>query len=152
MAQINEQDIRKLTEEALKQLGPSATPEAVEKVVKDAVSRIYEQGSESTAQKPPKPTTPGPAGKNRIIVTAFGKNRSGILAGLTTVLAKNNCDILDLSQKILQEFFTIMILVDISASGSDLETVKNEMIAAGEKLDLKVIVQHEDIFNAMHRV
>lgn len=89
---------------------------------------------------------------NRIIVTAFGKNQVGILAGLTNVLAEYNCDILDLTQKLLQEFFTIMILVDISGSRIDFESLKNEITSRGEKLDLKVVIQHEDIFNTMHRI
>jgi len=90
--------------------------------------------------------------QNRIIVTAFGKNQTGILAGLTTVLSEHGCDIVDLSQKILQEFFTIMILVDIAESSYTFEQVKEKITQKGEQLDLKVVVQHEEIFNTMHRV
>ncbi len=68
------------------------------------------------------------------------------------MLAKNGCDILDLTQKLMQEFFTIMLLVDISESQVPFEHIKNELIQKGEELDLKVIVQHEEIFNAMHRI
>ncbi|HHJ52402.1 MAG TPA: ACT domain-containing protein [Caldithrix abyssi] len=89
---------------------------------------------------------------NRIIVTAFGRNQVGILAGLTGLIAECNCDILDLSQKILQDFFTIMLLVDISESTLSFDEIKKRLIQKGEQLDLKVIVQHEDIFNAMHRI
>ena len=150
MPEITEEHIRNLTREAIKQLQNSATPETVDRIVKDAVKRLQDESD-----------NPAPAAKsenivsgksNRIIITAFGKNRSGILAGLTGTLAKYSCDILDLSQKLLQDLFTVMLLVDISKSTVDFDTIKSEMIKAGEELDLKVIIQHEDIFNVMHRI
>ena len=151
MANLVEQDIRKLTEEAIRQLGAKATPAAVEKVVKDAIDRISDQPAPEIDVSPLKKAVSKQSG-NRIIVTAFGENKVGILAGLTGVLAKYKCDIIDLTQKLLQEFFTIMILVDISRSEHDFETLKNEITKTGEDLDLKVVIQHEEIFNVMHRV
>ncbi|MGD9898623.1 MAG: ACT domain-containing protein [Calditrichaceae bacterium] len=151
MANITESDIRKLAEEALRQLGKSANPEVIETVVKNAVSKIDKESNVTqdlkTLQKESVKRS-----KNRIIITAFGKDRPGILAGLTGILAKHTCNIVDLSQKILQEFFTVMLLVDISECDADFEFIKSEMIRTGEEFDLKVIVQHEEIFNAMHRV
>ncbi len=145
MPDLNEQQIRKLVEEAVNQLGSNASGTAVEQVVHEAVQRM-QPGS---VTPPPPVQAPG---QNRIIVTAFGKNRTGILAGLTGVLAEANCDILDLSQKILQEFFTIMLLVDISSSSLSFDQVKEKVVQTGDTLGLKVIIQHEDIFNTMHRV
>ncbi len=149
MANTSEAEIRKLAEEAVKQLGGSATTASIEKVVKEAVSKLNDNSSESS---PAVQSVPLPRAQNRIIVTAFGKNQKGILAGLTTVLSENGCDIVDLSQKILQEFFTIMILVDIDDSSHNFETIKQKITDKGEGLDLKVVVQHEEIFNTMHRV
>jgi ACT domain-containing protein len=152
MNTLSDNDIRQLAKEAVKQLGQTATPEAIQEVVKQAISRINTE--QSTVDKPVdvQMTSPPRKAGNRIIVTAFGKNRTGILAGITTILAKHDCDIVDLSQKILQDFFTIMLLVDISTSKTDFENIKNDIIKTGEDLDLKVIVQHEEIFNTMHRV
>jgi len=150
MAEITEEHIRNLTREAIKQLQDSATPEAVDQIVKSAVERLNSSENENVSQKNTYPVVNEKS--NRIIITAFGKNRSGILSGLTTTLAKYSCDILDLSQKLLQELFTVMLLVDISKKTVDFDTIKSEMIKAGEELDLKVIIQHEDIFNVMHRI
>lgn len=147
MADLNEEQIRKLVETALNQLGSQASSETVSKVVQAAVERI--KPGEVPASIP---RTPRQGTQSRIIITAFGKNRSGILAGLTGVLAEMQCDILDLSQKILQEFFTTMLLVDIANSSFSFEDIKAKITAVGEGLDLKVIIQHEEIFNAMHRV
>ncbi|MGD9488813.1 MAG: ACT domain-containing protein [Calditrichaceae bacterium] len=151
MANITESDIRKLAEEALKQLGKAANPEVIETVVKNAVSKIDKESNVTQDLKSLQKES-AKRSKNRIIITAFGKDRPGILSGLTGILAKHTCNIIDLSQKILQEFFTVMLLVDISECDVDFEFIKSEMIRAGEEFDLKVIVQHEEIFNAMHRV
>lgn len=145
MSDLNEQEIRKLVEEALQQLGKSANGETINQVVSEAVKKNEPRQTASPSHKPSVP-------QDRIIVTAFGKNRSGILAGLTAVLSENQCDIIDLNQKILQDFFTTMLLVDIADTNVSFEALKQSIVAKGEELDLKVIIQHEEIFNAMHRV
>ena len=147
MSELNEQEIRRLVEEAVNQLGGIANGEAVSQVVQQAVAKLEPKPASATP-----PQQRQLVQQNRIIVTAFGKNRSGILAGLTGVLAEYKCDILDLSQKLLQEFFTTMLLVDITDSTLSFEDLKGKITAQGEQLDLKVIIQHEEIFNAMHRV
>ncbi len=147
MADLNEQEIRRLVEEAVQQLGANVSGDAVSQVVQEAAAKINAPANISA------PLMQQPAvQQSRIIVTAFGKNRRGILAGLTGVLSESGCDILDLSQKLLQEFFTTMLLVDISESSLPFEEIKTKVTAKGEELDLKVIIQHEAIFNAMHRV
>lgn len=149
MAKLTDEEIRKIAEEAVRQLGGSASKETIEKVVREAADTMTVNTKPVDQHRPP---ASAPVAQNRIIVTAFGKNHTGILAGLTGILAEQQCDILDLSQKILQDFFTIMLLVDISESNLSLEEIKKSVVQRGEKLDLKVIVQHEDIFNAMHRI
>lgn len=152
MHHLEEKDIRQITEETVKQLGSKATPEVIEAVVKEAINRINSATNQPVIDPSPLKRAVAQQPGNRIIVTAFGKNRVGILAGLTGILAEHQCDVLDLTQKLLQEFFTIMILVDISNSPVDFEKLKSEIIRVGEDLDLKVIIQHEEIFNAMHRI
>ena len=152
MKYLDEKDIRQLAEEAVRQLGSDASPESVENVVKEAISKIEADDEQPVVDPSPLKKAVSKQTGNRIIVTAFGKNSVGILAGLTGILAKYQCDIIDLTQKLLQEFFTIMILVDIAECPVDFESVKAEIIRVGEELDLKVIIQHEEIFNAMHRV
>ena len=145
---LSENEIKKIAEQAIEKLGDQASPANIERVVHETVKRL------NADESPIEPVEQGPvsSGNNRVIVTAFGKNRKGILAGLTQCLADTKCDIIDLSQKILKEFFTIMLLVDISGSDLVFDTIKDRLIEAGEKFDLKVIVQHEEIFKTMHRV
>lgn len=150
MAALTENEIRKIAEQAVKQLGEKATPENIEKVVNETVARLGIKPEPTRNEK----QFVNHNGKRheRVIITAFGKNSIGILAGLTQSLAQLNCNILDLSQKILQEFFTIMLLVDITEANASFEEIKRAVTEAGEKLELKVIVQHEQIFKTMHRV
>ena len=145
---LTEAEIRKIAEQAILRLGEQATPANIERVVHETVDRLKKEDSHSESI----PRSGVPSGSERVIVTAFGKNSTGILAGLTSCLAETQCDIIDLSQKILKEFFTVMLLVDISTAALSFEAIKNKLIETGEKFDLKVIVQHEQIFKTMHRV
>jgi ACT domain-containing protein len=58
----------------------------------------------------------------------------------------------DVSQKIMQEFFTLIMIVDISKSPSNFAQVKTALVQSGEKIGVQVFAQHEDLFKAMHRV
>ena len=152
MADLTEAEIRKIAEQVVQQLGSHATPANVEKVVHETIQRIEQKETPATASPVTARRYDGSATSDRVIVTAFGKNKIGILGGITSTLASNNCDVIDLSQKILKEFFTIMLLIDISNSSLDFESIKQELINTGEKFDLKVVVQHEEIFKTMHRI
>ncbi|KAA3614159.1 MAG: ACT domain-containing protein [Calditrichaeota bacterium] len=151
MASLTENQIRQIAEQALKQLGDHATAANIEQVVHETVQRLSNESPQENQQK--NTSLPNNNKKtDRVIVTAFGKNKIGILAGMTGCLATTKCDVIDLSQKILQEFFTIMLLVDISYSDLSFEQIKDELVKTGEEFDLKVIVQHEEIFKTMHRI
>ncbi len=154
MSRLNEAEIRRIAELAVKQLEGQATAANVEKVVHEAVQRMSGQGAAAAARHERMKNVPvnNHAKGQRIILTAFGANSIGILAGLTSELAALKCDIVDLSQKIMQDFFTIMILVDAGNSDVAYEQIRERMARVGESFNLKVIVQHEDIFKTMHRV
>jgi len=88
----------------------------------------------------------------RIIVAAFGKNRPGVVAAITAVLAENNCLIQDISQTIMQEFFSMIMVVDISGCSLDFSALRDRIQATEAQLGMKVYVMHEDIFRYMHRI
>jgi ACT domain-containing protein len=88
----------------------------------------------------------------KAIVTVIGEDRVGIIAGVSRVLAENRANILDISQTVMQEYFTMIMLVDLSAieiSFADLSRLLDE---EGQRLGLSVKIQREDIFKAMHHV
>ncbi|WP_456371966.1 ACT domain-containing protein [Methanocaldococcus sp.] len=89
---------------------------------------------------------------NRVVISVIGQDRTGIVAGISKVLADNNVNILDISQTILNDLFAMIMLVDISKSKIDFTTLKKELEDVGKRLGVQVIVQHEDIFKYMHRI
>lgn len=88
----------------------------------------------------------------RLIITVLGYDRVGIIAGISNILAQANVNILDISQTILQGFFTMVMVVDTTGSKVDLSTLKELLDRKGEELQMKINVQHEDIFKFMHRI
>ncbi|CEE02466.1 MULTISPECIES: ACT domain-containing protein [Bacillaceae] len=88
--------------------------------------------------------------KKRAVVSVIGKDQIGIIANVTTILSNHKINILDISQTILQGFFTMMMIVDMT--GANLEDLQKEMDELAEKLNLKINIQLEDIFQAMHRI
>lgn len=89
---------------------------------------------------------------NRLIITVLGHDRVGIIYGISGVLANADVNILDISQTILQGFFTMVMVVDFSQSKADLAQLKQLLEEKGRELGLQVTVQHEDIFRYMHRI
>ena len=88
----------------------------------------------------------------KAIVTVVGKDRVGIIAGVCIKLAEYNVNVLDISQTVMQGYFTMMMAVDISASTLPLAELCEAMEQAGNEMSLSIKVQREDIFEAMHRI
>jgi len=88
----------------------------------------------------------------RAIVTVIGKDRVGIIADVCAILAKNKVNILDISQTVMQEYFTMIMLVDILKEGVSFDELSTILNDAGIELNLSIRIQREDIFNAMHRI
>ena len=89
--------------------------------------------------------------QRRAIVSVIGKDQVGIIAKVTNVLADNKINILDISQTILQDFFTMMMIVDV-ADYKDLESLQKQLVKIGKAMNLNINIQLEEIFQAMHRV
>ena len=92
------------------------------------------------------------AKNNRVIVTVLCKDKVGIIAGITGVLAAANANILDISQTIMQEFLVMVMLVDISQCNVDFGTLKERLAEKGKEIGVQVNAQHEEVFYFMHRI
>lgn len=88
----------------------------------------------------------------RAIATVISRDRVGIIADVSQVLAKCGVNILDISQTVLQEYFTMIMLVDASACTIPFAELAVALKTAGESLGLEIRIQREEIFNAMHRI
>lgn len=145
---MNPAELRLLVERVTAALGPGATGETVERVVRAVVD-----GRPGRSAEPPLPALSigeGPI-TGRIIVTAFGCDRPGILAAVSSELRDLGVNVLDVSQKILQGYFTLIMLADLSDSGATVREVQDRLVRHGDALDVRILVQHEEIFEAMNR-
>ena len=88
----------------------------------------------------------------KAVITVVGKDRVGIIAAVSTALAESSVNILDISQTILQGFFTMIMLVEIDTEQIAIATLQEVLNSVGERLGMQVRVQHEAIFTAMHRI
>ncbi len=88
----------------------------------------------------------------RAIVTVIGKDRVGIIADVTALLAQYGVNVLDISQTVLQEYFTMIMLVDASQCTVPFADLARALDEAGTQRSLQIRAQREDIFNAMHRI
>ena len=88
----------------------------------------------------------------KAIVTVVGKDRVGIIANVCTVLAGFNVNVLDISQTVMQGYFTMMMATDVSASTVPMAQLASELEKLGKDMGLSIRIQREDIFEAMHRI
>lgn len=88
----------------------------------------------------------------RAVLTVIGKDKVGIIAAISNVLADCNVNILDISQTIMSDMFTMIMLVDISRASINFADLSDKLDKKGQELGLSVRIQHEDIFNSMHRI
>ena len=88
----------------------------------------------------------------KAIVTVIGKDRVGITASVCSLLAQHSINILDISQTVLQEYFTMVMLVDTSACSASIGEMSDLLDQAGQGQGLSIRIQREDIFNVMHRI
>ena len=88
----------------------------------------------------------------RAIVTVIGKDRVDIIADVTALLAQYGVNVLDISQTVLQEYFTMIMLVDAAQCTVPFADLARTLDEAGTQRGLQIRAQREDIFNAMHRI
>lgn len=87
----------------------------------------------------------------KAILTVIGQDKVGIIAGVSQKLADLNINILDVSQTIMEDYFTMTMMLQLKQN-ADFESIKKELNLVGDKLGVKINVQNEEIFNAMHKL
>lgn len=88
----------------------------------------------------------------KAVITVLGRDKVGIIAGICTKLAELNINVLDINQTIMQNMFTMTMLVDTSGSKEEFLKLVDELKCEGERLNVNIRIQREDIFDAMHRI
>jgi ACT domain-containing protein len=145
-------DVRALIDRIATALGPEATPERVERVARAVLDggAAGPSAPETRAARPARPPSEARPVSSRVVVTAYGHDTPGVLAAITAELSASNANVLDVSQKILQGYFTVVLVADFPA-GADLGAARDRLSARGDTFGVRVLLQHEELFEAMHR-
>ncbi len=88
----------------------------------------------------------------KAILTVIGRDKPGIIARVSTILAENDINIEDISQTIMQGVFTMIMLIDTTNSRIDFDEFARLMSELGHEIGVEIYTQHEDIFNTMHKI
>lgn len=88
----------------------------------------------------------------KAVVTVIGEDKKGIIAKVSGVLFENDINIMDISQTIMQNMFTMIMLVDFNDSKSNISLLTKELNKTAEEMNLSIHVQREEIFQSMHRL
>ena len=88
----------------------------------------------------------------KAVVTVIGKDKKGIIAKVSNILFENDVNILDISQTIMQDMFTMIMLVDFESKSTSLKDIVDKLEVAEKELGLSIHVQREEIFTSMHRI
>ena len=88
----------------------------------------------------------------RAIITVLGDDKVGIIAKVSTYLAENKINILDISQTIMQNVFTMIMLTDLAGSDKKVAEISEGLDKLGAELGVSITIKHEDLFNSMHRI
>lgn len=88
----------------------------------------------------------------KAIVTVIGQDHVGIIAEVCALLAERHINIEDISQTVLQDYFTMIMLVDVAEDAANFDRLRQSLDEKGQALGLSIRIQREDIFQAMHRI
>jgi ACT domain-containing protein len=137
----NEDLIYRITRAVYDRLGSTVDDTTVEQLVTD----IYKQVGETRVD-----STDGSSA--RMIISVFGLDHPGIVAGVSQILAEAGCSIIDINQTVVQGKFAMVIIADTTRARESTAELKDRLRSEGEKLGVRIYAQREDLFNAMHRI
>lgn len=152
--------IYRITRAVYDRLGAAANEQAVEQLVTDVYRQVEpflqtNGTSYSSTQSLPMSgsvTSQSRDSTDRLIISVFGVDHPGIVAGVAQILAEADCSIVDINQTVVQGKFAMVIIADASRARESTTELKERLRKAGEQLGVRIYAQREDLFNAMHRV
>ncbi len=160
----NEELIYRITRAVYGRLGTNADERVVEQLVTDiyrAIEPVVENGGSASRRSGERYATASTVreresnergSEQRLIVSVFGLDHPGIVAGVSQVLAEADCSIIDINQTVVQGKFAMVIIADISSAKESATALKERFRKEGERLGVRIYAQREDLFNAMHRI
>lgn len=157
----NQEILYRITRAIYDRLGMSADESMVEELVTDIYRAVEPALNTQEAARPTvsasvsgsfSATTTSEGSASRIIISVFGVDHPGIVAGVAEILSEAQCTIIDINQTVVQGKFAMVIIADATRSQSSIADLKDRLRSEGEKLGVHIYAQREDLFNAMHRI
>jgi ACT domain-containing protein len=149
----NEDLIYRITRAVYDRLGKSVDDTTVEQLVTD----IYNQVRTTTPPSAPVDRSAGQlssteGSSDRMVISVFGLDHPGIVAGVSKILGDASCSIIDINQTVVQGKFAMVIIADTSRARESTAELKDRLRLEGQTLGVRIYAQREDLFNAMHRI
>lgn len=150
----NEDLIYRITRAVYDRLGTSASEQLVEQLVTDIYREVQAVANVSQTRTAAEQagSAVGEGSSNRMVISVFGLDHPGIVAGVSQILAEASCSIVDINQTVVQGKFAMVIIADTSRARESAADLKERLRTEGEKLGVRIYAQREDLFNAMHRI
>lgn len=150
----NEDLIYRITRAVYDRLGSDTNEQLVEQLVTDIYREVRATRNDLSSTSPFERTTSTPpeGSSSRMVISVFGLDHPGIVAGVSQILAEAGCSIVDINQTVVQGKFAMVIIGDTSRARESAAELKERLKLAGEKLGVRIYAQREDLFNAMHRI
>jgi ACT domain-containing protein len=152
----DEELIYRITRAVYGRLGAQADERTVEHLVTDiyrAIEPVVGQGNGAGARAAGGGARGSAEGSSsRLVVSVFGVDHPGIVAGVAQVLAASACSIIDITQTVVSGKFAMVIIADSARAKQSVTELKESFRAAGDRLGVRIYAQREDLFNAMHRI
>lgn len=148
----NEDLIYRITRAVYERLGPSVDEQMVEQLVTDIYREVTPSNPLANPHNSSPNISPGTGSSGRMVISVFGVDHPGIVAGVSQILAEADCSIVDINQTVVQGKFAMVIIADTSRARESTAELKERLRSEGEQLGVRIYAQREDLFNAMHRV
>ena len=152
----NEDLIYRITRAVYDRLGSTVDDTMVEQLVTDIYNQVRTTAnvpsSSPTMDRSAAQLGTGEGSSARMVISVFGLDHPGIVAGVSQILAEASCSIIDINQTVVQGKFAMVIIADTSRARESTAELKDRLRLEGEKLGVRIYAQREDLFNAMHRI
>ena len=147
----NEDLIYRITRAVYDRLGSTVDDTTVEQLVTDIYKQV-EPVSHASVDDGAARLDSTEGSSARMVISVFGLDHPGIVAGVSQILAESSCSIIDINQTVVQGKFAMVIIADAGRSRESTAELKERLRREGEQLGVRIYAQREDLFNAMHRV
>ena len=152
----NEDLIYRITRAVYDRLGGAVDDATVEQLVTDIYKQVSVTNNNRTAPAidggGAAQLSSGEGSSDRMVISVFGLDHPGIVAGVSQILAEASCSIIDINQTVVQGKFAMVIIADTARARETTAELKDRLRLAGQNLGVNIYAQREDLFNAMHRI